>query len=426
MKIAVIDHFGNPGGGSRVVRALLPAIKTVRPDIDITFFGNKNRIIGENLHQDFIDYNIEIRTLSSVDLKTRGFFSIKGSSVIINAIQEKYNNLLSKLPAFLSGETHKEIERLVTSYDLAFFTWPYFLSCPKLNCPMVGIFHDFNYKYYFSGSHVLNRNQINMFNRDMPIWFSRSIPVVSTYFMASEIKKFFPEWFDKVRIVHLAPFTRRTIINTEEAIKNIQGLGIKKKYVLCPTNICSHKNIGPLLSSINILNNKMGQDLSLVLTGPGTEIINGHATEIGIEMEREPSDVMGLGYVTNIQIDSLIQCASVVVNTSLYEAGNGSGLDAWEMGTPVAMSNIPSFMEHLEFQGLFAEVFDPRNPLDIAEKIYSIIHNKAKAEYNVRKSLESIKNITWENTAIKYIDIFEEEIYKKNRNHRMEKSKITK
>lgn len=154
----------------------------------------------------------------------------------------------------------------------------------------------------------------------------------------------------------------------------------------------------------------MGQDLNLVLTGPGTEIINGHATVIGIEMGGKPSDVIGLGYVTNTQIDSLIQRASVVVNTSLYEAGNGSGLDAWEMGTPVAMSNIPSFIEHLKVQGLLAEVFDPRSPLDIAEKIYSIINNKEKSEYNSKKSIESIHDITWKNTALKYINIFEEAI----------------
>jgi len=410
MKIAVIDHFGNPGGGSRVVRALLPAIKTVRPDIDITFFGNKNNIIRENFSEEFGNFNIKIRCLTSVNLKNNGILGVKWSDFVIRVIQERYNKALSILPPYLSGETDKEIERLVTSYDLAFFTWPYFLSCPKLNCPIVGIFHDFNYKYYFSGSHVFNRNQINMLDRDMPIWLSRSIPVVSTYFMASEIKKFYPEWSDKVRIVHLAPFTRGIKINTEEAINNIQRLGIKKKYVLCPTNTCSHKNIGPLLSSIFILNNRMGQDLNLVLTGPGTEIINGHATVIGIEMGGKPSDVIGLGYVTNTQIDSLIQRASVVVNTSLYEAGNGSGLDAWEMGTPVAMSNIPSFIEHLKVQGLLAEVFDPRSPLDIAEKIYSIINNKEKSEYNSKKSIESIHDITWKNTALKYINIFEEAI----------------
>lgn len=410
MKIAVIDHFGNPGGGSRVVRALLPAIKTVQPDIDITFFGNKNRIMGENLPKEFGNYNIKIRTLASVNLKTGGIFNIKGSSIIINAIQERYNNLLSKFPPFLSGETHKEIERLVTSYDLAFFTWPYFLSCPVLKCPIVGIFHDFNFKYYFSGSHVLNRNQMQMFNRELPIWLSRSIPVVSTHFMAGEIIKFYPECADKVKVVHLAPNTMGEKISIPEAESIVRQLGISKKYILCPTNLCSHKNIGPLLSSIDILTGKNGHDISLVLTGPGTEIVNGRATEIGIEINGKPQNVTGLGYVTNKQINSLIRCASVVVNTSLYEAGNGPGMDAWEMGVPVAMSEIPAFIEHLQVQGLYAETFDPRSPTEIAEKIDRIISNPENSGNNVKKSLEAIKKITWEDTARKYLNIFEDAI----------------
>jgi glycosyltransferase involved in cell wall biosynthesis len=94
----------------------------------------------------------------------------------------------------------------------------------------------------------------------------------------------------------------------------------------------------------------------------------------------------------------------------LYEAGNGPGMDAWEMGVPVAMSKIASFIEHLQIQGLHAETFDPRNPSEIAEKIDRIISNPEYTENNVKKSLEAIKKITWEDTAKKYIKIFEDSI----------------
>ena len=47
MKIAVIDHIGNYGGGSRVVRSLLPALKLLDPDLEITYFGNPTAIRRE-------------------------------------------------------------------------------------------------------------------------------------------------------------------------------------------------------------------------------------------------------------------------------------------------------------------------------------------------------------------------------------------
>src|SRR5688572_17177155 len=37
--LSVIDITGNPGGGMRFVRALLPALQRVRPTLRMTFFG---------------------------------------------------------------------------------------------------------------------------------------------------------------------------------------------------------------------------------------------------------------------------------------------------------------------------------------------------------------------------------------------------
>lgn len=119
----------------------------------------------------------------------------------------------------------------------------------------------------------------------------------------------------------------------------------------------------------------------------------------------------GLGYVSNEQIDALIQCARVVVSTSLYEAGNGPGLDAWGKGVPVAMSDIPSFTEHLEIQGVKAQVFDPRSPLDIANKIDEILLNPAQAQRDAKTSFEAISRWNWDVAAKKYLAVFDEALH---------------
>ncbi len=66
-----------------------------------------------------------------------------------------------------------------------------------------------------------------------------------------------------------------------------------------------------------------------------------------------PQNIYGLGYVDNVEIDGLIQSAHIVVNSSLYEGGNGPGFDAWSRGIPVAMSNIPPFLEHVAYHDVF-------------------------------------------------------------------------
>lgn len=406
MKLAVIDHIGNPGGGSRVVRALLPAFKALRPDVEITYFGNRVSMQREDMEAEFASLGIRLEMLNSVRLVNEGVFGIKRSITLVRLLQGKYLKYISFLPPFFTGAVHEEIEQLVKGFDLAFFPWPFFMECPQLDCPMVGIFHDFNYKYYFSGVPTFGASQLEVLNRQIPAWLKKTVPVVSTNYMAGELAKFYPDYADKLNIIHLSSMSTMTTINVDTAIKIVSELGINKTYILYPTNLCAHKNIGPLLAAIPIIKNR-GHDVVLVLTGPDVEKINGHACETGVESGLGVQDVFGLGYVTNRQMDALIQCASVVVSTSLYEAGNGPGVDAWARKVPVAMSNIPAFTEHIRVQDVRAEVFDPRSPQDIADKIGNILTDPEKAKTDALHSQEAMKKITWLHTAANYLAVFD-------------------
>jgi glycosyltransferase involved in cell wall biosynthesis len=227
--------------------------------------------------------------------------------------------------------------------------------------------------------------------------------------MAEEFKKFYPEYAYKVKVVHLASMSNTANITSNKLNRIKNDIKIRGKYILYPTNIHSHKNIGPLLTALAILR-KMGKDISLVLTGPKTDLINGKACDIGLIKQERDKDVFGMGYVSNDEMDSLIQCAEVVVSTSLYEAGNGPGMEAWAAGVPVAMSNIPPFVEHLKVQNVKAEIFDPRSPDDIADKINNILSNPDKAKSGAKYSQSALEQYTWESVALKYLNIFERTI----------------
>ena len=407
MKIAVIDHIGNPGGGSRVARALLPAMKRVRPDLDLTFFGNPHSIKREQLDLVVEPYGIKVRGLSSAKLAGRDLMNIRGSRHVVNLFQRKFASAMSSVSFYLSGAVHKELESVVKGFDIAFFTWPFHLKCPQLDCPMAGIFHDFNFKYFFSGQ-TMAPWVLELLNAEMPTWLARSTPIVSTDFMRGELQKFYPEFGGKTQVVPVAPTSQVSSIGLSAAKEVVQKrFGIKKKYLLCPTNIGSHKNIGALLTAFPILKKKE-HDVVLVFAGSGTEVLNGRSGSIGLELGCEPKDVFGLGYVSNEEIDSLIQCASIVVNPSLYEGGNVPGFDAWARGAPVAMSNIPTFLEHLAVHDVRAEIFDPRSPEDIAEKLDNVLSNPEKTQADIRHSQEAIGHFTWERTAQGYLKIFDE------------------
>lgn len=376
MKLAVIDHFLNPGGGVRVVRSLLHAMKKVRPHLQITLFANEHGVLRDGLEEMLEECRISFFRLQSTTFSGRDLFGIRGSRHVMTRLQRRLDKFHSFLPFSVSGALQQELEKKVRGFDFALFTWPFHLKCPRLECPMAGIFHDFNYKYYFSGQAMPFWNE-KFLNDQMPIWLAGSTPIVSTDFMKTEVQKFYPDYGHKVKVVPIAPMSHFSSVNSANAWGIVEKLGIPKDYILCPTHAIGHKNAGPLLSAQALLK-KQGSSTALVFVGFGTEGMNGKACAIGLERGQTPQDVYGLGYVTNSQIDALIQCARLVVNPSLYEGGNGPGFDAWSRGVPVAMSHIPPFLEHLKVHNVRAEIFDPRSPEDIAEKLKRILSNPEK------------------------------------------------
>ena len=405
MKIAVVDHVGNHGGGSRVVRALLPALKRLAPDLELTYFGNPEAILRENSVDEFAALDIQVRELKSLLLVNGTVITSRYVRRAIQMVQDRWLSDQTWLPVVLSGNVSKEISDRVRGFNLVFFPWPFMLEFPSLNCPAVGIFHDFNYKYYFGGSFAFSPAQRARLECEMPVWLEKATPVVSTKFMASELAYFYPDAASKTKVVHLAPLGGVDLIDPNQAQVAVGQLGIHAQYILYPTHLCSHKNLGPLIAAMAILREE-GRHLKLVLTGAGTDSIAGWASPIGVRLHKNEGDVQGLGYVSNLQMDSLIQCAKAVVSPSLYEAGNGPGLDGWGRGTPVAMSNIPAFLEHLEIFDVRAQVFDPHSPQDIAQKIAFILDNEEMARADAEHSRKALNLLTWQHTAEAYLNIF--------------------
>lgn len=407
MKIAVIDHVGNHGGGSRVVRALLPAIRRADPSVRMDYFGNPASMARDGLADELAAVGIRSHTLASQWITSS---ALSGSPVLAKAgslAQARLRQAMPRLPHRITGDVCREVESRVRGFDLAFFPWPFFLRPPRLDCPSVGIFHDLNFKYYFSGADTFPPRQRQQLESETARWLEMAVPVVSTDFMASELRHFYPAAAHEVRRIYLAPLGGNTLLDAERARGIVRGLGIDSPYLLCTTHMCSHKNIGPLIAAQALLR-AQGRDLVLVITGAGTDALCGHATEIGVRLERSGGDVIGLGYVSNEQIDALVQRAAVVVNPSLYEAGNGPGMDAFGRGTPVAMSNIPAFTEHIVSQGMRAQTFDPRSPDDIAEKIARILDDPQRARDDAQHSMRALAELTWERTADEYLSLFRE------------------
>jgi glycosyltransferase involved in cell wall biosynthesis len=266
---------------------------------------------------------------------------------------------------------------------------------------MVTTVHDLNFKYFF-GTPIFGRGQSAALDAETNRWVESASIIVSSDFMASEIERFYPD-AERPTVIRLAAFS-----DPATHLRPTGGLRaeIRPPYLLSANNVTVHKNLGAVIAAQAILRERF-PDLKLVMAGVGTEQATGRASMIGASSSAGDPDVMGLGYVDDAEINALIDGAEVVVNASLYEAGNGPGLDAWSRGTAVAMSDIPSFTEHLSALGVEATLFNPRDPVDIAIKLQALLDDPGSARLAAERSRVAIRKHTWDAVAARYLDVFD-------------------
>ena len=402
-KVALIDQKENIGGGQRFTKQLLFNFAKYHKNIEIDYYGSPNSIKKISLDESTLN-NVKIKKLKSLYLKENGIFKIKNSNKIIKQLQNRYAKLLEYLPPVISGNLKRELEAKLKIYDVVFFLWPYLVDIPDINNKKVVVIHDLMFKYHFGSHGSFNSNEIEKISNQLNIWIKNSDVIVTSNFMKSEIKKFYPKVnLKKIHVIRLGPLTEFTGNITKKNI--LKKYNIKNKYIICPTVVKPHKNIHNLIKAFYVVKKKF-KNIHLVFCGAGTDIINGLIEKDKIEFNKIKKDVHGLGFVEDTELDYLIKNSELTINQSLYDAGNGSGLDAWLIGSPVAMSNIPPYMEHLRYLNVKAEVFDPNNCLSISNKIIKILKmNKFQKEKMIYTSKKNINKVSWKTVVNNYYNL---------------------
>lgn len=395
IKIALFDQKNNFGGGERYTQKILSGFNNKSQDLEIDYFGfesqiKKNKFVSKFPRINFIN-------LKSLELREKGILKIYKSNKIISTLQDKFKDYTSYLPSYISGNLKQEIENKLNRYDVALFLWPYFLEYSDIKARKIIVLHDLNFKYYFSGQSTFDKKRVSFLNKSLEKWIKHSDIVVTSNFMKQEFKKFYPNFTNSLKVIRMGSFSSSSIK------KNTNYRFLNYPFILCPSSTVGHKNISSLIRAFKYIK-KYKKNIKLVFTGPGTDILNGIEHNDYLKFQDHNLSIYGLGYINNNEIDFLIKKAAVVVNCSLYEPGNGSGLDAWKLGTPVAMSNIPAFKEHLNYLGVRAELFDPLNPKDISSKIIKILRmNKDVKKRETQKSKLKMKIIDWDLLIKDYI-----------------------
>ena len=439
MRVAVISHGPTEGGINRFTLALIDALVLARPDIEIGFFINGEVAARDGIERLYAKSD-RVRVVPFMDPDVGAYYSpIVGQAA--HAWPKSPAWRLARRLAKSSPITHEwglrgvnayrrwirrrgkpwyqfrfpaAIVRQIEQYDIAYSANPFFMAPVHFAIPFLGTFHDLNYKHF---GRNFPPDMLAIIERQMPYWIHESVRVISsTRVIESEIVAHYPEAQHKTSVVYLAPYSYDETLH-QRAAAVVQRSGLPDRYLVYPANRSTHKNILSLVKAMGLLK-AQGRAIPLVVTGGGTDLI-ASAAELqdddplkavrramddgGLALGR---DVFALGYVSDEQVDAITHQATMVVSTSLYEAGCGPAMDAWQWGVPVAFSNIPPFIEQLDALNVQAWVFDPLDPANIADVIGDAL-SSPRTEDMVRQSSEAISRYTWADVARGYLTAFD-------------------
>jgi glycosyltransferase involved in cell wall biosynthesis len=187
------------------------------------------------------------------------------------------------------------------------------------------------------------------------------------------------------------------------AVDSLSGLsGLPDRFLFAPAQLWPHKNHMTVLKALKQIETGHGVKIPLILTGENYSA----APQIFKFIEEQSMGyVRYLGKVSFQAMVALYQRAAFMITATLHESSSLPILEAAAAGTPIIGSRIPPIEELGRVLQL--NLFDPLDVNGLAQLILALWNDEKTASAQAVHNRNHIAFYSWENTARKYIKLFE-------------------
>jgi glycosyltransferase involved in cell wall biosynthesis len=288
-------------------------------------------------------------------------------------------------------------------FDLYFE--PNFIPIAMRTRKLVTTVHDFSFRL-FPEAHP--RDRIDYFEKNFAKGVKRSDHIITvSEHVRAEALDFLRVAPELVTSVPLGVEHQIFRLHDKPTVANCRAeLGLPEKFLLFVGTREPRKNLSRLLDAYLELPEWMKKEFGLVLVGPEGW------SEAGLKprLEQIGKRALVLGYVDQQRLAQIYNSASLFVFPSYYEGFGLPPLEAMACGCPVVVSRVASLPEVC---GEAAYYVDPEDVSSIAEGICHVLTDEALRKSLISSGLERAKLFSWEQTARKTLDVFEEVMERK-------------
>jgi glycosyltransferase involved in cell wall biosynthesis len=195
------------------------------------------------------------------------------------------------------------------------------------------------------------------------------------------------------------------VVVTPEAPRSVfkrrEDVTVREDFILFVGTIEPRKNLLRLVDAFEQVLKTTALTCQLVIAGGQGWLMDDFSSVI--RQKKLEDRVCLRGYLHDEDLRALYSSCSVFVYPSLYEGFGLPPLEAMACGAPVITSNIPSITETV---GTAARLINPRDTNELSRAIAEMLTDDGMRKHYSEAGAAHVKKFTWEQTAIKTLDVY--------------------
>lgn len=288
--------------------------------------------------------------------------------------------------------------------DLIHF--PNFILRPFREGKAVVTIHDLS---FVRMPELIEKKNLQFLNRWIPYSLERASRIlVVSEFTKRELMELFSVPEEKIVVAPNGVSAEFVPITDEQELNLVKAkYQLPASFLLAVGTLEPRKNLSLIIEALSILKEQKTQVPPLVLVGPPGW--NQEVTRLKqlVQEKGLQESVRFLFYVDRADMAAIYSAAKMLLFPSLYEGFGLPVLEAFACATPVISTNAASLPE---VTGDAAMSLAPNDPQEWSRAIETLWEDATKQNQLVLKGLELAKKFTWERTAQKTLEAYEQAI----------------
>lgn len=314
---------------------------------------------------------------------------------------ERFKKRLAEFPHYSFAEQTKFL-KLLNSTELDLMHFCHFNAPIRYKKPYIVTIHDLTLSFY-PGKKMNSFWRRMVYRMVLKAVSKQALKIIAvSEHTKRDLEKILNVPSDKIDVIYngVTPeFAEKTELKKADMMKK---LGLQKPYFLYTGVWRDHKNIVGMIKAFDQVNEDLGEQYNLVITG--RENPSYHEIPDTIKALKLEEDVHLVGMVSEEDLRALYQHALAYVFPSFYEGFGLPPLEAMQSGTPVVASNKSAIPEVCgEGNALF---FDPESVDDMREKMRMIATDASLRQRLVDRGFERVKTFDWRKMAAKVLELY--------------------